>query len=320
MIRHLRIIFPGLIAWGTTLFLCLSVAADPAPNIAILKSDNLKATKRSLHGGEKIISQEHPGAVFHEFLVDQSDAQDLKAIDSIKAIKPDLILSIGSSATQLAKDNFKTTPIVFCAVKYPVLSGFIESTTNPGGNMTGASLNIPTEIQFTYFKTIVPNLKKVGVLYTSNTAKLIPPAAKVAKKLGLELVALEVVKAKELSKALDSLVSTVDGIWSVADPNLFTSKATKYILLNTLRRSVPFMGFSRNVVESGALFALDFDYKAVGFQAGNIANRILAGARPDTIDVTSADVIWFHYNENTSERIKLTIPDELVAVAKEVYR
>jgi putative ABC transport system substrate-binding protein len=80
------------------------------------------------------------------------------------------------------------------------------------------------------------------------------------------------------------------------------------------------MGFSRHVVASGALFALDFDYKAVGHQAGEIVNRVIKGEKPQEISVTSADVIWFHYNEKTAKHIEVTIPEELVAVAKEVYR
>jgi putative ABC transport system substrate-binding protein len=80
------------------------------------------------------------------------------------------------------------------------------------------------------------------------------------------------------------------------------------------------MGFSRHVVESGALFALDFDYKAIGFQAGEIVKLVLAGQKPSAIPVTLADLVWFHYNEKTAEHVKVKIPDELVAVAKEVYR
>ena len=80
------------------------------------------------------------------------------------------------------------------------------------------------------------------------------------------------------------------------------------------------MGFSRNVVESGALFALDFDYKAVGKQAGAMVDSILRGIRPDEISVSTVDVIWFHYNEKTAKLIQIAMPDELVTVAKEVYR
>jgi ABC-type uncharacterized transport system substrate-binding protein len=49
-------------------------------------------------------------------------------------------------------------------------------------------------------------------------------------------------------------------------------------------------------------------------------NRIINGEKPGNIRVTSADVIWFHYNEKTAKHINVQIPEELAAVAKEVYR
>lgn len=289
-------------------------------NIVILSGDELTSTRRTIKGASKIIKLEHPDVVFTNFLVKISSDQNLSIIDSIRAINPKLILTIGSSATKLAQENFEDIPIVFSSVKYPVLSGFVKTVTNPGKNITGASIDIPLNIQFDKFKQIVPNLKKIGVLYTQNTESLIPQAKIIAKQQNLELIALKVSHEKELPSKLDSLAAQVQGIWSVADINLYKEKTTRYILINTLRKRMPFMGFSKYVVESGALFALDFDYKAVGRQAGGIVNKILAGRSPGTIKVTSADVIWFHYNEKTAERINITIPDELVAVAKEVYR
>ena len=312
-----KYIKPTLLALA---ILLMSLQSMAAVNIAVLKSDNLKSTNRSLQGAKKIIKKQHNDAVFHIFNINMGPEFNLQIVDSIKAVNPTLILTIGSSATRLAKDNFTRTPIVFCAVKYPVLSGFVNSLTHPGGNITGASLNIPIKIQINTFKEIIPDMKKLGVLYTSNTQTIIEEAKRELKKHGVELVPALVEQNKDLPKALDSLAMVVDGMWSVADPNLFTSKSTKFILLNSLRKGIPFMGFSRNVVESGALFALDFDYKAVGFQAGEIANRILAGEMPDAISVTSADVLWFHYNENTAKRINIVMPDGLVAIAKEVYR
>jgi putative ABC transport system substrate-binding protein len=288
--------------------------------IAVLKSDDLTSTKRTLGGAKKVIRKKYAQTEYVEFLITNNSDQNLIIIDSLKNINPTVILTIGSSATQIAKDNFESTPIVFSSVKYPLLSGFVNSLTSPGSNITGASIDIPVNIQFEKFKQIVPQLKKVGVLYTKNTASLIPQAKIIAKRQNLELVAIKINNEKELPKAIDSLARVVQGIWSLADPNLFDPKSTRYILLNTLKKGIPFMGFSRYVVESGALFALDFDYKAVGSQAGRIINRIIAGQKPGNIRVTSADVIWFHYNEKTANRIKIKIPDELAAVAKEVYR
>lgn len=289
-------------------------------SVAILTSDTLTSTQRTMQGARKVIEKENPNAEFYTYLVTRDSLQNNNVVDNVKQLDPRLVLTIGSSATRLAQDHLEDFPVVFSAVKYPELSGFVRSSQYPGANMTGASLDIPTDIQFNYFKKILPSMKKVGVLYTQNTASLIPQARIVARQLGLELVALNVESDTELPDALDSLFSVVDGIWSVADHNLFSPKATRYILLNTVRKGIPFMGFSRYVVESGALCALDFDYKAVGLQAGRIANRIIAGERPDSISVTTADVIWFHYNENTAKRINVKIPEELAAIAKEVYR
>ncbi len=295
-------------------------AAQPALPIAVLMSDSLTATSRTLHGARKAIVREHANVEFHTYLVGQGPEVDRAIVDSLNALHPRLVLTIGSAATSLAKENFHDIPIVFAGVMYPVLSGFVESTRTPGKNITGASLDIPVEVQFKYFKKIIPGIKSIGVLYTANTASLISSAKVVASQMGIDLVAVPVNDGKELPQALDSLAARVQGIWSVADPALFDPQATRYILLNTLRKGIPFMGFSRYVVESGALFALDFDYKAVGIQAGQIANRILGGESPGSISVSAADVIWFHYNERTAQHINVQIPEELVAVAKEVYR
>jgi putative ABC transport system substrate-binding protein len=268
----------------------------------------------------KIIGRERPKAILEHCQLSPSQEIYEKQIDSIRQAGVDIVLTVGSAATSIAKRHFENTPIVFSSVMYPAVSGFVTSLNRPGENITGASLNIPIDIQFEKFKKIVPELRTIGVLYSSNTAPLIRRAGEIAGRLGMELVAIQINDQKDLPAAMDSLGKVCDGIWSVADPNLFSPQSTKFILLHSLRAGLPFMGFSRYVVESGALFALDFDYKAVGRQAGGIVNRILDGTPPDSIRVTEPDIIWFHYNEKTAEHIDVTIPDEMVAIAKEVYR
>jgi putative ABC transport system substrate-binding protein len=302
---------------------CLLGAASPVfgrARIAVLMSDSLTSTMRTLHGAQKVIRRENSQATFHSFLISRSSDEILRMVDTVRTIRPTLLLTIGSSATRFAQESFPDIPTVFAAVMYPVLSGFVESTARPGKSITGASIDVPIDVQFKYFKKIVPNLKRIGVLYTDSTASLIPLAAAKAEGLNLKLVPVKVSDTRELPQALDSLAAVVEGIWSLADPNLFDPRSTRYILLNTARKGIPFMGFSRHVVASGALFALDFDYKAVGHQAGEIANRIINGEEPQNISVTSADVIWFHFNEKTAKHIGIVIPEELSAVAKEVYR
>jgi len=319
MLRHYEKLI--ILALSILIFSANAVLAQkPSVQVTFLITDSLKSTTRTLHGVRKVIKKNFPETAFNTLMISRPDIADDDLVDSVKKSKPTLILTVGSSATGFAKDNFPEIPIVFSSVKYPVLSGFVQSIEKPGGSITGASLNIPDDIQFKYFKKIIPNLKNIGVIYTENTAPLIAQAEIVAKQMNMKLMPVLINENKDLPIALDSLSTIADGIWSVADPVLFNSKSTKYIIMNTLRRQIPFMGFSRNVVESGALFSLDFDYKAVGFQAGEIAIRIINGEKPANIKVSTSDLIWFHYNEKTANHIRITIPDELVAVAKEVYR
>ncbi len=288
--------------------------------VAVVCSDSLTSTQRTIRGARSVIKHSQESVEFVDFLLSTDPTAITEQIESIRASKPNIILTVGSAATQIAKEQFSDIPIVFSSVMYPVISGFVESTARPGQKITGASLDIPVQTQFDKFRQIIPNLKKIGVLYTSNTASLIPHSRVVAAEMGIELIAVEIRTHKDLPQALDSLSREVDGLWSVADPNLFDPQSTKYILLNALRRGLPFMGFSRHVVESGALFALDFDYKAIGRQAGYTINAVLDGADPGRIPVSTPDIIWFHYNEKTAGHVNVQIPPELVAIAKEVYR
>ena len=299
--------------------LCLATEVS-AETVAVVSSDSLTSTKRTVSGARSAIKAERESVEFIYVQLSASGENITTQLDSIESAHPDLIMTVGTAATRVVRERFPTTPIVFSSVMYPVISGFAKSIETPGNNMTGASLDIPVDIQYRYFRQIIPDLKRIGVLYTGNTAPLIEPAQQVAQQMGLELYAVEVTTHKDLPRALDSLCRIVDGLWSVADQNLFDPQSTKYILLNSLRQGIPFMGFSRYVVESGALFALDFDYKAIGRQAGALVLKVLDGTPPGQIPVTTPDIIWFHYNEKTALHVNVNMPSDLVAIAKEVYR
>jgi putative ABC transport system substrate-binding protein len=289
-------------------------------NIVILINDNLPTTNKTISGIKREVITERPDSKFYQFLVSKDSLQNIALVDSVNIHNPSLIITIGSTSTKFAQNNFKDIPVVFSSVKYPALSGFIKSELNPGSNSTGISIDIPVYLQFEKFKQVLPQLKTIGVLYTESTSNLITQAKILANQMNIKLKALKINDAKELPEKLDNLLSTVDGLWSVADHKLFHPISTKYILLRSLKNKVPVMGFSRHIVESGALFALDFDYFAVGVQAGRIVNQVLDGIKPSKIKVSASDIIHFHFNEKTARLLDITIPSHLASIAKEVYR
>ena len=315
-----RVKFLLIFASLSALFLpVINTEAQPI-KVAIAYSDSLNSTIRTLKGIKNTLDNHHDDIQYREYLIAEEQVRIDEQINEIRLIDPAIILTIGTIATKSISDRITDKPIVFSAVLNPETSGFVKSLREPGGNITGASLDIPPDIQFKYFKNVIRELKKIGVLYTEETANLIPPARILAAKAGLELHAARVNSEKEIPAKLDSIISLVDGLWSVADANIFSPSSTKFILLHTLRSSKPVMGFSENLVEAGALFGLCYDYKDIGRQAGKIALEVLSGKPPAHIPVAVPGIIWFQYNDKTARHINVEIPAELIAVAKEVYQ
>jgi putative ABC transport system substrate-binding protein len=238
--------------------------------------------------------------------------------DMIQNSNPDLVLAVGTRAALGAKKAVKDIPIVFCMVLNPVSSGLVTSMRSPGGNITGASLDIPIETQFRYMKSVVDNISSIGVLYNpEETGTLIKEASRIARNMNMKLTAKPVSSERAVPDALRDLLGSIDILWSVADGTVFP-RSTEYILLNTLRSNTPFMGLSPPFVKAGALLALSCDYGDIGKQAAELAIRILRGERPGNISVTAPRNIYLSINMKTAKHLGLSIPDRVIESANEV--
>ncbi|MGB2698044.1 MAG: ABC transporter substrate-binding protein [Candidatus Zixiibacteriota bacterium] len=288
--------------------------------IAIVKTEDFTSYLRAIKGFKQIINQSGEAVDFIEYTIPEDLSGKNKVLGEIRTKRPDLILTVGSKSTELVSQHIKEIPIIFSAVLNPVVSGFVSDMSSPAGNLTGASLDVPLKIQLEKFKLIVPHLKSVGLVYTSETEPLIQEAQAVSRDLGIELVALPIHSEKEIPSTLEKLKNEVDGIWAVADPLIFTPQSTQFILLFTLRNGLPLMGLTPSFVQAGALFTLVPDYKDVGRQAGEMALEIISGKEPGQIPISVPRIIYLYLNFNTAQQINLEIPGDLLEVAKEVYK
>jgi putative ABC transport system substrate-binding protein len=105
------------------------------------------------------------------------------------ALKVDVIVTTGNSATAPAKDATKAIPIVMMNDTDPVGQGHIDSLARPGGNITGLS-SVGFDLaakRLELLKEIVPKLSRVAVLrdLTNQAAELagreIDPTARALK-------------------------------------------------------------------------------------------------------------------------------------------
>src|SRR5262245_13382230 len=62
-----------------------------------------------------------------------------RQVTEMVALAPDVILASSPQVVAPLRDATRTIPIVFVAVVDPVASGFVDSTTRPGGNATDSA-------------------------------------------------------------------------------------------------------------------------------------------------------------------------------------
>ncbi|WML34204.1 ABC transporter substrate-binding protein [Clostridium sp. OS1-26] len=231
--------------------------------------------------------------------------------------KKDLILAIATPAAQAAYNSTKEIPILMTAVTDPVKSGLVKSMNKPDTNVTGTSDALPLDKQFELIKKIVPNCKKMGILYSTSEANSeiqVKAAKEEAAKMNLEVIATGVTSSNDMPQGLNDLLSKVDVLYTPTD-NLIASSMS-LISSKCLEKKIPVISAEKAHVDSGALATEGIDYYKLGFQTGLMAADILDGKKPQDMPVQTLKETKLIINEDTAKKLNIAIPDDLKAKAE----
>ncbi len=307
----------------------VALAQDQAPPIknkpiiVVIKSLDIVPYEQAFKSFQKELKlQEINPAYFEYILSDDSQAQDKKVlVESIKSKKSDIILTLGTAATEFAKENMQDTPTVFSMVLNPMASNLINDLDAPGGNITGVAMDIKKQEQFGILKEMLgSDFKRAVIFYNpSETQVVIDDAINAARELNINLESIPIKEEKEIFNSLKKLSSQNDVLIAIADSYVYSPQTIQYIILNTLRSGVPFVGVSPSFVKAGALLALSCDYDDMGQQAALIVLKILSGQKPGIIPISFPTKTNIAVNINTAKHINVKIPNSILDRATEIY-
>ena len=232
----------------------------------------------------------------------------------------DLILGVATPTSQAVVKAITDTPVVFTAVTDPVGAGLVTDAAAPSANVTGVSDMLPMAPTMELIKQVVPNAKKLGVLYNageSNSVFLIEEQKKAADAAGIEIVEATASNSSEVKAAADSLVGRVDAI-SVLTDNTVVS-ALESVVKVAQENKIPLIAGDTDSVERGAVAAYAFDYKDLGVQTGKMAAEILQGKPVKDLPVQYAENLQLSVNEDAAKATGITLPAELVDKAQNKF-
>ena len=234
--------------------------------------------------------------------------------------KVDLIVAYGIAVPAL-KQATAVIPIVFAIAQDPVGGGLVASLARPGGNVTGLSLQDSDVAgkRLELLREIVPSLRRLAMLTNIGSPQAASETGEVhaaARKLGLEIVPLEIRRAEDIGPAFEGLKSHADALYVLADP-IFTVNRNQIITL-ALGARLPATFNARAYVQGGGLMSYGPDFSDRFRRSAELVDKILHGAKPGDIPVEQPTKFELAINLKTAKALGLTVPPSLLVTADEV--
>jgi putative ABC transport system substrate-binding protein len=307
-----------LIVAALTLSLVPAAQAQQAkkiPRIGWIEYDGSRPPRQFITGlrergyieGQSIIIEYHPPG----FVADLVD------------LKVDVLVTIGTPPTVVAKNTTKTIPIVMIAGD-AVGAWLVDSLARPGGNITGISdlTHDLSRKRLQLLKETVPKLSRVAVLWNPDGpgSTLGWKESQLAgRELGLQLHSMAVLTLNAFEGAFEEATRTRSGA-VVQTGNVFFNANQKRIAELAIKHRLPAIYVRREFVEVGGLMSYGTNYDDKYRRVAHYVDKILKGAKPADLPVEQPTKFELVINLKAAKAIGLTIPPEVLVWADDVIR
>lgn len=244
----------------------------------------------------------------------QGDQSNLELMSkTLISEKNDILVGITTLSTISLSKNTSEIPIVMAGITYPVESGLINSEKSSGNNITGVSDRTPIDKQLELIKEILPNIKKLGILYTigeDNSVRQVKFIEDYASKLGIEIEKKSLTNTNDINQCAESLAKNVDAIFVPIDNTIASSMNT--LISITDKYKIPVFPSSDGMVKDGGLLAIGVDQYSIGLKTSDIIVRILNGEEPKNIPIVFENEGVIYFNEQKAIDLGINLPKHII--------
>lgn len=235
--------------------------------------------------------------------------------------KPDAIVAIATPSAQAVVAATKSVPVVFSAVTDPVAAKLVKNWEPSKTNVTGVSDLLALDKQVDLIKQVVPNAKRVGMVYNpgeANSVVVVKELKELLAKQGMTLVEASAPRSVDVGSAARSLVGKVDVIYTNTDNNVVS--AYEALVKVGQEAKLPLVASDTDSVKRGAIAALGINYRDLGEQTGRMVVRILKGEKPGDIKPEVSTKLELFVNPGAAEKQGVKLSEALVKSAAQVVQ
>ncbi|WP_419961973.1 ABC transporter substrate binding protein [Psychrobacillus sp. BM2] len=225
----------------------------------------------------------------------------------------DLIFANSTPSAQAVAALTEDIPIVFTSVTNAVDAEIVDSMESPGGNVTGTVDTHPDAIPSTLaFLKNELDAKNVGIVFNAgeqNSRSQVDAVKEQMAEVGLNVVEASVSTSAEVKQATESLIGKVDSLYIITDNTVVSALESVVDVANEIK--LPMMVAEFDSVKRGGLGAYGFEFYDIGYEAGEMAVKILKGeSTPAELPVQYPQNLKFVLNKNTVDALGIEVKDE----------
>ena len=189
-----------------------------------------------------------------------------------------LVVTLGAEALKQVLSRESQIPVVAALVPRIGYDRIVrEGTRRLPAHLTAIFLDQPLGRRADLVRLILPEAKRVGVLWGPESVVTQAGMAQALQSRGLTMVSSVVANPAGLFSGLKSVLDDADVLMAVADPQVYSGSTIANILLATYRARIPVVAFSPAYVKAGAMIAIYATPNQIGTQAAGLVRVWLQG-------------------------------------------
>jgi putative ABC transport system substrate-binding protein len=255
----LRTRIQWLILWWGLLGWCMAQAAE----VVIVSSDRSPGYMEAVQTVVTEMARATDKLESQVLYLPDAPVPEASALATAKVI---ITLGIDALSKVLAREV--RVPVVAALIPK---AGFERVVRDLGRKLVGPVsalyLEQPFPRQVELLRLALPEARKVGVLWGSESGVQAQAVQSALQARGLELVNGYVSGGNTLFAGLKAVLDDTDVLLAVPDPQVYNGSSISNVLLATYRARVPMLAFSPAYVRAGALLSLHSTPRQIGLQA-----------------------------------------------------
>ena len=230
----------------------------------------------------------------------------------------DLIMANATPALQAAASATNQIPILGTSItEYGVALDISDFNGTVGGNISGTSDLAPLDQQAAMFDEILPDAKKIGIIYCNAEANSVYQAEVVKAELeksGHTVTVYTFTDSNDVASVTQQAVSENDALYIPTDNT--AASCTEAINNVAMPAGIPIITGEEGIASGCGIATLSINYYDLGRTTGEMAVRILKGE-----DISAMPVEYFmnpvkKYDAERAKALGITIPDGYEPIEK----